>query len=133
MARPLIAMAQSATSPVPPIEVVFPDLAPHAAGNTGIPYAWTFESGRAGPHLLVQALTHGNEVCGAIALDRLLRERLRPARGTLSLVFANVAATTGRTERTFASRCVDEDSTGYGPPRSSRVRATASSSGARGN
>ena len=103
-------MAQPAVSPVPPIEVAFPDLARHAAGNTGIPYAWTFESGRSGPHLLVQALTHGNEVCGAIALDRLLLERLRPARGTLSLVFANVAAY-DRFDRAdpFASRCVDED------------------------
>jgi predicted deacylase len=41
---------------------------------------------------MVQALTHGNEFCGAIALDWLLREGFRPARGTLTLAFANVAA-----------------------------------------
>ena len=35
----------------------------------------------AGPHVLVQALTHGNEVCGAIALDWLLGEGFRPTRG----------------------------------------------------
>jgi predicted deacylase len=56
----------------PVIEVAFPNLDRWAAGNTGIPYVWTFGSKRAGPHVLVQALTHGNEVCGAIALDWLL-------------------------------------------------------------
>jgi predicted deacylase len=104
------AMAVAAPPPVPPIEIAFPSLAPYAAGNAGIPYAWTFTSGRAGPHVLLQALTHGNEVCGAIALDWMLRQGVRPERGTLSLVFANVAAY----ERfdandPFASRCIDED------------------------
>ena len=94
----------------PPIEVAFPELARWEAGNTGIPYAWRFGSGRAGPHVVVQALTHGNEVCGAIALDWLLDSGFRPLRGTFTAVFANVAA-----YRTFdrgdpyASRCVDED------------------------
>jgi len=103
-------MAVPAPAPAPPIEVAFPDLAAHAAGNCGVPYAWTFAAARAGPHVLLQALTHGNEICGAIALDWVLREELRPVRGTLSIVFANVAAY----ERfdpgdPFASRCVDED------------------------
>jgi len=95
---------------LPPIEVDFPDLSHHAEGNTGVPYAWTFSAGRPGPRLLLQALTHGNEVCGAIALDQLLREGLRPTHGTLTLIFANVAAYR-RFDRTdpFASRCVDED------------------------
>jgi hypothetical protein len=103
--------AMAATpAPAPPIEVAFPDLTPHAAGNRGIPYVWTFESGRVGPHVLVQALTHGNEVCGAIALDWILREAVRPTRGTLSLVFANVAAYQRfNPVNPFASRCVDED------------------------
>lgn len=94
----------------PPIEVAFPDLARHASGNGGARYVWTFAASRPGPHLVIQALTHGNEVCGAIALDRLLREGIRPVRGTLSLVFANVDAYL-RFDRTrpFASRCVDED------------------------
>jgi predicted deacylase len=92
------------------IEVAFPDLAPYAAGNTGIPFAWTFATGTPGPHVLIQALTHGNEVCGAIALDRFLREGLRPRRGTLSLIFANVAAYQRFDPADpFASRCVDED------------------------
>ena len=54
----------------PPIEVAFPDLGRWAPGNSGIPYVWTFAGTGAGPHVLIQALTHGNEVCGAIALDR---------------------------------------------------------------
>jgi predicted deacylase len=94
----------------PPIEIEFPDLAPYAIGNAGTPYVWTFKSKRAGPHVLVQALTHGNEVCGAIALDWFLSEGIRPARGTLTLVFANFAAYL-RFDRSdpFESRCVDED------------------------
>ena len=98
------------TLPTPPIEVAFPDLARWAAGNAGIPYVWSFAGRAAGPHVLVQALTHGNEVCGAIALDWLLGEGFRPARGTLSVVFANIAAYQSfDAADPFASRCVDED------------------------
>lgn len=94
----------------PPIEVDFPDLSRWAAGNTGVSHVWTFAAERAGPHVVLQALTHGNEVCGAIALDWLLGENFRPSRGTLSVCFANVAAyrTFDRADP-FASRCVDED------------------------
>jgi len=94
----------------PPVEIAFPDLGSYAAGNDGTPHVWTFGSEHPGPHVLIQALTHGNEVCGAIALDWLLREKVRPLRGTLTLVFANVAAYL-RFNRAdpFASRCVDED------------------------
>ena len=103
-------MADSAPASPPPIEVEFPDLSAHAAGNTGIGYAWSFAARRAGPHVLLQALTHGNEVCGAIALDWMLREGLRPARGTLTIVFANIDAYR-KFDRAdpFASRCIDED------------------------
>jgi predicted deacylase len=92
------------------IELVAPDITPYAAGNTGIPYVTSFDSGRPGPHVLLNALTHGNEICGAIALDRLFRDGVRPVAGKLSLSFANVAA-----YRSFdpanptASRFVDED------------------------
>ena len=78
--RDVLTMAESSPAPLPPIEVEFPDLSPHAAGNTGIAYAWSFAARRVGPHVLLQALTHGNEVCGAIALDWMLREGMRPAR-----------------------------------------------------
>ena len=95
---------------VPPIEVPFPDLARWERGNAGVPYAWRFEAKAAGPHLVVQALTHGNEVCGAIAVDRLLDEGFRPARGSVTFVFANVEAYRAFDRADpFASRCVDED------------------------
>jgi predicted deacylase len=94
----------------PAIEVAFPDLGRWAAGNTGIPYVFTFAATRPGPHVLVQALTHGNEVCGAIALDWLLDTGMRPLRGMLTLCFANVAAYRSFDPGDpFSSRCVDED------------------------
>jgi len=59
---------------------------------------------------VLQALTHGNEVCGAIALDWVLREGVRPLRGTMTVVFANIAAYRAFDHSDpFASRCVDED------------------------
>ena len=75
-----------------PIEVAFPDIAVHERSETGIPYVHTFDSGVPGPRVMINALTHGNEVCGAIVVDALLRERLRPRRGKLTLAFANVEA-----------------------------------------
>jgi len=94
----------------PVIDVPFPRLDRWAAGNVGVPYVSTFVSDKDGPHVLLQALTHGNEVCGAIALDWLLRQEFRPSRGTLSVCFANVAAyqSFDRTDP-YASRCIDED------------------------
>ncbi len=95
---------------LPPIELQAPDIRPFAAGNTGVPYVHRFDSGRPGPVVMVQALTHGNELCGAIALQWLFSQPLAPLRGSLVLAFANVAAF----ERfdpaaPHASRCVDED------------------------
>lgn len=93
-----------------PVELAAPDITPHRAGNCGIEYAWTFDSGVTGPHAMVNALTHGNELCGAIAVDRLLREGVRPTRGRLTLAFANVAAFDRfDPDRPHASRFVDED------------------------
>ena len=94
----------------PTIEISFPDLSPWERGNTGIPYVWRFESKRAGPQVTLQALTHGNEVCGAIALAKLLEWAFRPVRGTLTLIFANVEAYLAfDATDPFASRCIDED------------------------
>ena len=69
-----------------------PDLGPWRAGNTGIPGAWRFAAAEPGPHLLVTALVHGNEIAGALLLSRWLRAGIRPRRGTLTLCFANLAA-----------------------------------------
>jgi predicted deacylase len=92
------------------VELSPPDIEPYRAGNTGVDYATTFDSGVAGPHVLVTALTHGNEICGAIALDRLFRSGLSPRRGKLTLAFDNVAAYRNFDARLpVAARFVDED------------------------
>ncbi|WP_321795184.1 M14 family metallopeptidase [Caballeronia sp. J97] len=93
-----------------PIEIAFPDIGAHASGNTGVPYVHTFDSGIDGPHVMINALTHGNEVCGAIVVDALLRARLKPRRGKLTLAFANVDAYARfDADKPDASRFVDQD------------------------
>ncbi len=76
----------------PVFEVLPRDLSPYRRGNTGIDYVHRFESGRPGPHVLVNALTHGNELCGMVAATHLLDSGVRPRIGTLTVSFANVAA-----------------------------------------
>lgn len=75
-----------------PIELTPPDITSYRAGNTGVDYVHVLDSGRPGPNVMVQALTHGNEFCGAIALDWLLREKVKPSHGKLTIAFANVEA-----------------------------------------
>jgi predicted deacylase len=92
------------------VELSPPDIEPYRSGNTGVEYVSTFAGAIAGPHVLVTALTHGNEICGAIALDRLFRAGLRPRRGKLTLAFVNVAAYRHfRPRFPAASRFIDED------------------------
>jgi predicted deacylase len=76
----------------PAFEVLPRDLTPYRAGNTGIDYVHRFESGKPGPHVLINGLTHGNEFCGMVAVCHLLDSGVRPKVGTLTLSFANVAA-----------------------------------------
>ena len=76
----------------PAIEVLPRDLSRYRAGNTGIDYVHRFASGKPGPHVMVNALTHGNEFCGMVAVCQLLDSGVRPKIGTLTLSFANVAA-----------------------------------------
>jgi predicted deacylase len=73
-------------------EVLPRDLSSYRNGNTGIPYAFFFDSGIPGPRVAINALTHGNEFCGMVAVCAMLDAGLRPERGSLSLSFANVAA-----------------------------------------
>ena len=81
------------TSNPPPVFDVLPrDLSAYREGNTGIDYVHRFESGKPGPHVLVNALTHGNEICGMVAATHLLDTGVRPKIGTLTVSFANVAA-----------------------------------------
>ena len=56
-----------------PMELTPPDISPYKAGNTGVNYFTTFEAAAPGPHVLITAVVHGNELCGAIALDHLFR------------------------------------------------------------
>jgi len=92
------------------IEIVPPDLSAYRIGNTGVEYVHVLDSGRPGPNVMLQALTHGNEFCGAIALDYLLREKTKPAQGRLTFAFANVAAYARFDfEAPDRSRYIDED------------------------
>ncbi len=75
-----------------PMEILPRDLSAYRKGNTGVDYVHRFESGKAGPHVLVNALTHGNEFCGMVAAAHLLDTGVRPEIGTLTISFANVAA-----------------------------------------
>ena len=74
------------------IEIKPPDIEPYRRGNAGIEFVHVLDSGQPGPNVMVQALTHGNELCGAYALDFLFRQRVQPNKGKLVLAFANVAA-----------------------------------------
>ena len=77
----------------PPVFEVLPrDIAAYRIGNTGVDYVHRFDSGKPGPHVLVNALTHGNEVCGMVAATHLLDSGVRPDIGTLTVSFANVQA-----------------------------------------
>lgn len=98
--------------PVPNFSVHLapPDVDPWVPGNTGVPGFVMRDSGRPGPHVVLVALTHGNELAGAIVLDRLLRRGFRPRRGRLTCGFANLAAFARFDRRQpTASRFVDED------------------------
>jgi succinylglutamate desuccinylase len=92
------------------VELTPPDLSGYAAGNTGVPYIWTFDSGQPGPHVALSAIVHGNEPCGAIALDWLMTMEARPLSGKLSLAFVNIAAYEAfDPEEPDATRWVEED------------------------
>jgi predicted deacylase len=75
-----------------PIEISPPDIAAYRSGNAGVDYVQVLDSGKPGPSVMIQALTHGNEFCGAIAIGFLFKENVRPGIGKLTLAFANVAA-----------------------------------------
>ena len=92
------------------VELLPPDISAYRKGNGGVEYITTLDSGKPGPHVMVNAVTHGNELCGAIAVDRLFKMDARPTRGKLSLAFANVDAFHSfNPSLPHASRFVDED------------------------
>ena len=92
------------------VELSPPDISAYAGGSDGIPYIWTFDSGNAGPHVAITAIVHGNEPCGALALDWLFKRETRPRKGKLSFAFINVAAYHAFDPNVpDASRWIDED------------------------
>ena len=95
---------------LPTLEVLPRDLSAYRQGNVGVDYVHRFESGVAGPHVLINALTHGNEFCGMVAACHLLDTGVRPLQGTLTVSFANVAAyETFDPLRPFDSRQIDHN------------------------
>ena len=85
----------SGGSTIPHFEVglVAPDLSRWRGGNTGVPGFTTATAGAAvGPHVMLLSLVHGNEIAGAIVLDRMLRAGLAPLCGRLTVGFANLDA-----------------------------------------
>ena len=92
------------------VELSPPDISAYRRGNSGVEYVTTLDSGKPGPHVMVNAVTHGNELCGAIAVDRLFKMNVQPTRGKLTLAFANVAAFHSfNPALPHASRFIDED------------------------
>ncbi|WP_431282235.1 peptidase M14 [Humitalea sp. 24SJ18S-53] len=91
------------------VRIAMPDLRSWL-GGTNLPGVMSFTASAPGPHVALVALMHGNEIAGAIVLDGLLRQQLRPVRGRLSFVFANLLAASrfDPTDPT-ASRFVEED------------------------
>jgi len=93
-----------------PFELPAPDISAWRAGNTGTEGVWHFDSGLPGRQVMISALVHGNELCGAWALKGLLEAGLRPLQGTLTLVFANLDAFDRFDASAHdASRFTDED------------------------
>ncbi len=87
-----------------------PDLGPWRAGNTGVEGVWHFEAAAAGRAVMISALVHGNELCGAWALKELLDAGLRPQAGSLTLAFCNLEAFDRfDPDHGDASRFIDED------------------------
>lgn len=91
-------------------KLTVPDLSAVRAGNTDTPGVWHFDSGVPGRAVMVSALVHGNELCGAWAVKDFLETGLRPRQGSLTLAFCNLDAFDRfDMAKHDASRFVDED------------------------
>ena len=98
------------TQLTPAIELQAPDISAWRHSASGVDYVQVLESGRPGPSVMVQAVTHGNELCGALALAWLFGQGIQPLCGRLTLAFANVEAFLRfDPQDPHASRYVDED------------------------
>jgi predicted deacylase len=100
---------QGAEPPEYPVQIGRVDLAPYRQAHSGVDYVHSFDAGRAGPHVMLNALTHGNELCGMVVVKRLLDAGIRPRAGRLTLSFANVAAYERFGPDRLDARFVDRD------------------------
>jgi predicted deacylase len=93
-----------------PFALAYSDIRAERVGNTDTEGVWHFDSGKPGRNVLLTALIHGNELCGAWALKHLLAAGIRPRTGTLTLAFCNLAAFDRfDANDNLASRFVEED------------------------
>ena len=93
----------------PTVELTAPEISSYRKGPD-VDYVQSWEADAPGRHVMISALTHGNELCGALAVERLLKMGVRPKRGRLTLAFINVAAfTLFDPDDPYASRFIDED------------------------
>ena len=91
-------------------ELPLPVLGGWRYGNTGVEGVWQFTSANPGPTVMVSALLHGNELCGAWAVCDALQSGLRPRAGSLVFAFCNLDAfDCFDAAAPDASRFVDED------------------------
>lgn len=98
-----ITLADGSSASLPAAEAI-------AASNCGAPGVWRFDAPEPGPHVAITALIHGNEVCGAHALWKLLHAGPAMSRGRLTLVFCNLEAYARLDDANKAERrFVDED------------------------
>ena len=96
--------------PIYPVSLVPPDISSYRIGNTGVDYIHQFDSGKPGPNVMISSVVHGNELCGAIAVDHMLQNDVRPMKGKLTLAFMNVDAYLSfDADNPSASRYLDED------------------------
>ncbi len=104
------APALASNLPAFPVAIQAPDISPFIHGNTGVPGFTTQDSGLPGPHVVLMALIHGNELAGAITLTEMLSAKFMPLCGKLTMGFGNLAAFARfDPANPLASRFVEED------------------------
>lgn len=67
-----------------------PNLDTERIGNTDTPGVWLLDSESPGPTVMISALIHGNELCGAWALKEILQHGIQPSKGRLILAFCHL-------------------------------------------
>ncbi|QEI08018.1 succinylglutamate desuccinylase [Pigmentiphaga aceris] len=103
-------MSASPSATLRPFALAYSDISTERVGNTDTEGVWHFDSGKPGRKVLLTALIHGNEICGAWALKHLLAAGIRPRTGSLTLAFCNLAAFDRfDANDNLSSRFVEED------------------------